>query len=321
MKSFTRRNFLQHASAVALSPALAKSVIGISDWLGQSAGPNVRFSTEPRERIAVASYPFREFISGKHEDKSVTAAKMPLIDFAAHISAKFEVRKIEPWSEHFLSLEPSYLDELRVAAAKAGSSFANIAADGDNSLYSPDSAKRQGAIQFGKTWVAAAARLGSPSIRINIAASKAANAKPDPALVAEGLKSIADHAASKSVVVHLENDNPVSEDPFFIVSVIDRVKSPWLHALPDFGNSLAALPAEDAYRGLDQMFARAYAICHVKETITTRSNTVAHVDLARSFLLAAKHGYKGNFSMEFDSEGDPYEGTGKLIAATIKNLS
>src|SRR6266568_4033446 len=282
MKSFTRRNFLQHASAVALSPALAKSVIGISDWLGQSAGPNVRFSTEPRERIAVASYPFREFISGKHEDKSVTAAKMPLIDFAAHISAKFEVRKIEPWSEHFLSLEPSYLDELRVAAA---------------------------------------ARLGSPSIRINIAAPKAANAKPDPALVAEGLKSIADHAASKSVVVHLENDNPVSEDPFFIVSVIDRVKSPWLRALPDFGNSLAALPAEDAYRGLDQMFARAYAICHVKETITTRSNTVAHVDLARSFLLAAKHGYKGNFSMEFDSEGDPYEGTGKLIAATIKNLS
>ena len=177
------------------------------------------------------------------------------------------------------------------------------------------------AIQFGKTWVAAAARLGSPSVRINIAASKGANAKPDPALVAEGLKPIADDAASKNVVVHLENDNPVSEDPFFIVSVIDRVKSPWLHALPDFGNSLAALPAEDAYRGLDQMFAHAYAISHVKETITTRSNAVAHVDLARSFSLAAKHGYKGNFSMEFDSEGDPYEGTSKLIAATIKNLS
>ncbi len=174
---------------------------------------------------------------------------------------------------------------------------------------------------FGKTWVTAAARLGSPSVRINIAASKGANAKPDPALVAEGLRPIADHAASQNVVVHLENDNPVSEDPFFIVSVIDRVKSPWLHALPDFGNSLAALPAEDAYRGLDQMFAHAYAISHVKETITTRSNAVAHVDLARSFSLAAKHGYKGNFSMEFDSEGDPYAGTAKLIAATIKNLS
>jgi len=69
------------------------------------------------------------------------------------------------------------------------------------------------------------------------------------------------------------------------------------------------------------MFAHAYAISHVKETITTRSNAVAHVDLARSFSLAAKHGYKGNFSMEFDSEGDPYAGTAKLIAATIKNLS
>ena len=146
---------------------------------------------------------------------------MPLKDYAGHVRAKFNVRKIEPWSEHFLSLEPSYLDEVHNAVAKAGSSLANIAADGGNSLYSPDAAERERAIQFGKTWLAAAARLGSPSVRINIAASKGANALPDPALVAEGLKPIADHAASKNVIVHLENDNPVSEDPFFIVSVID----------------------------------------------------------------------------------------------------
>ncbi len=322
MTPFTRRNFLQNAvTGAAVSTAVSNSVFGISSWLEQTSGPNVRFSTEPRERIAVASYPFREFIAGKQDAKTTTPSKMPLKDFAAHVSAKFNVRKIEPWSEHFLSLEPSYLDEVHNAAAKAGSSFANIAADGGNSLYSADAAERERAIQFGKTWVAAAARLGSPSVRINIAALKGATAKPDPALVAEGLKPIADHAASKNVLVHLENDNPVSEDPFFIVSVIDRVKSPWLHALPDFGNSLAALPAEDAYRGLDQMFAHAYAISNVKETIITRSNAAAHVDLARSFSMAAKHGYKGNFSMEFDSEGDPYEGTAKLIAATIKNLS
>ena len=69
------------------------------------------------------------------------------------------------------------------------------------------------------------------------------------------------------------------------------------------------------------MFARAYAICHVKDAITSPTNTVVQVDIAKIFALAAKHNYKGIYSMEFDSEGDPYAGTTRLVAATLKNLS
>ena len=319
MNSFSRRVFLKRSSVAALTPALHSPVADIASWLGQSGGPSLRFPDQPRERISVASYPFREFIAGQHGDKSVAASKMPLKDFAAHVVEKFHIRKIEPWSEHFLSIEPGYLDEIRDAATRAGSSFADIAADGENSIYSNDSGERDRAIGFGKAWIDVAARLGSPSVRINIAAAK--NAKPEVARVAEGLKPMAEYAASKNIAVHLENDNPASENPFFVVSVLDRVNSPWLHALPDFGNSLAALPEEEAYRGLDQMFAHAYAISHVKEATTTPANVVVPVDLARIFALAKKHNYKGIFSMEFESQGDPYAGTLKLIAATIRNLS
>ena len=183
-----------------------------------------------------------EFVAGRHDEQSGRNKKMPLQDFAPHVAAKFNIRRVEPWSEHFLSVEPGYLDEIRNAASKAGCSFADIAADGENSLYSPESSERERAIQFGKTWIDVAARLGSPSVRINMAPAK--NAKPDAALIAEGLKPIAEYGAARNIVVHLENDNPVSENPFFVVSVLDRVNSPWLHALPDFGNSLAALPAK-----------------------------------------------------------------------------
>ena len=319
MNSFSRRTFLERGSLAALTPVLRNPLTDIASGRSQNDGPSVRFFDQPRERIAVASYPFREFICGQHDDKSIASAKMPLKDFAAQVAAKFNIRKVEPWSEHFLSLEPGYLDEIRDAASKAGGSFADVAADGDNSIYSADPAERQRAIQFGKTWIDVAARLGSPSVRINIAAAK--DAKADAVRVAEGLKPIADFAASKNIAVHLENDNPVSENPFFVVSVLDRVSSPWLHALPDFGNSLAALPAEEAYRGLDQMFAHAYAISHVKDATTTPAKVVVPVDLARIFALAKKHNYKGIFSMEFESEGDPYAGTSKLIAATLGNLS
>ncbi len=238
---------------------------------------------------------------------------------SAYVAAKFNIRKVEPWSEHFLSLEPGYLDEIRDIAGKAGCSFADIAADGENSLYSPEPSERERAIQFGKTWIDVAARLGSPSVRINIAPAK--NVKPDAALIAEGLKPIAEYAAAKNIAVHLENDNPVSENPFFVVGVLDRVNTRWLHALPDFGNSLAALPAEEAYRGLDQMFAHAYAITHVKDTTTTPTNVVVQVDMERIFALAKKYSYKGFFSMEWETAGDVYAGTAKLIAVTLKNIS
>jgi sugar phosphate isomerase/epimerase len=321
MLKTTRRKFLQNVSALPLvtgcPPGLALAC-KFSSYLS-SDEPHIVFPSAPHDRIAVASYPFREFIAGQHDDKSVASAKMPLEDFAAHVATKFNIRRLEPWSEHFLSLEPGYLDEIRDTASKAGSSFADIAADGDNSLYSPDSSERERAIRFGKTWIDVAARLGSPSVRINIVPAK--NVKPDAVRVAEGLKLIAEYAASKNIAVHLENDNPVSENPFFVVSVLDRVNSPWLHALPDFGNSLAALPAEDAYRGLDQMFAHAYAISHIKDTTTTPANIVVQVDMERIFVLAKKHHYKGIFSMEWETAGDVYAGTAKLIAVTLKNIS
>jgi sugar phosphate isomerase/epimerase len=317
----TRRRFLQDLSA---SPLLAGCPPGFtlacefSSYLS-SDEPHIVFPSAPHDRISVASYPFRGFIVGQRDDKSVASSKMPLKNFAAHVATKFNIRQVEPWSEHFLSLEPGYLDEIRDAASKAGSSFADIAADGDNSIYSADPAERERAIRFGKAWIDVAARLGSPSIRINIAPAK--NVKPDAVRVAEGLKPVAEYAASKNIAVHLENDNAVSENPFFVVSVLDRVNSPWLHALPDFGNSLAALPAEDAYRGLDQMFAHAYAISHVKDTTTTPANVVVQVDMERIFALAKKHNYKGIFSMEWETAGDVYAGTAKLIAVTLKNIS
>jgi len=120
--------------------------------------------------------------------------------------------------------------------------------------------------------------------------------------------------------VHHENDNPVSEDPFFLASVLERVASPWERALPDFGNSLSALPAEEAYRGLDLMFAHAYGISHVKDPITNDKGVAVPVDLRRAFGIAKKHNYKGYFSMEWDTEGDPYAGTAKLIEATLENI-
>jgi sugar phosphate isomerase/epimerase len=316
LKRDTRRQFLAQCGGAGVGILLAptQGVFAEAD-----SGPTMQFPATARERIAIASYPFRDFIAGRKE-VSGGGGKLELKDFVAHVSAKFNIKKIEPWSEHFRSLEKAYLEELRAAVAKAGGAIVNIAVDGEHSPYAADGAERERAVAFSKQWIDAALAIGSPSVRTNLPQAK--DSKPDLERTAASLKIVAEYGAAKNVVVNMENDNPVSEDPFFLVKVIEKVNSPWLHALPDFANTLAAYEEAYAYKGIEAMFGHAYNISHVKETeVGDGKDKIAHVDLAKTFGIAKRHGYKGYFSMEWDSPGDPYAGTVGLIEKTLKYLA
>jgi sugar phosphate isomerase/epimerase len=320
----TRRRFLSHAAAAGICavpfPAVARSLVNAARGLaGTDAGPSVHFPAAARERIAVASYPFRNFIAGLDDAPGSPAGKMDIKDFTAHVAAKFNVNKIEPWSRHFRSTDRKYLAEVRAGVEKVHGLIVDIAADGEHSQYSADRGERDQAVAFGKQWIEVASVVGAPSVRTNIPVAK--DAKPDVGRAAETLRRVADYAAGNHVVVHLENDNPVSEDPFFIVELVEKVSNPWLRALPDFANSLTTGNEARAYQGIDAMFAQAYGICHVKAMEANDAGQVFKVDMAKTFGLLNSHGYKGYCSMEFDSPGDPYAGTQDLIDTTLKYLS
>jgi sugar phosphate isomerase/epimerase len=283
--------------------------------------PNVTFPTAVRDRIAVASYPFRDFILAA---EYVTPAaknnpKMEIAEFAAHVVERFHVNKIEPWSAHFRSLEPKYIADFRSAVDRAKASVVNIAVDGKHSFYASDAGERQRAVAVNKQWIDAAVTLGSPSIRTHIA--EADNQPPDLERCADTLKRIAEYGATRNVVVHLENDDGVTEDPFFIAKLIDKVNSPWLRGLPDFGNSLMHLPPEKAYAGLDAMFGHAYGISHVKGSESTEQGAVVVVDMPYAFGMLKKSGYRGYLSMEYDDAGDAHRGTEQLIEQTLRYMA
>jgi sugar phosphate isomerase/epimerase len=306
-------------------PSLLPGVAG-ADASGPAVKfPSVKFPSIPRDRVAVAAYPFREFIvgwkgwDGKSPGSVPLAQQIELKDFGAHVAAKFNVHKIELWSRVFPSTEPQYLEQLRGATEKAGSAVVDIAVDEEYSQYSNDAAERERALVASKRWIDVGAALGSPSIRTHIEAAK--DSKPEVGRAADTLMRVAEYAAKKSVVVHLENDDPVSEDPFFIVQVIDKVNSPWLRALPDFGNSLGAHDEDFAYRAIDAMFAHAYGICHVKGSVVNDQGKAVQVDLARTFGILKKRGYRGYCSIEYDAEGNPYKSTAELVEKTVGFLS
>ena len=311
----TRREFLK-TSLVAVGSALASPYLFASGPV-----PHIAFPTAPRERIAIASYPFRDFIAvPPGEQAKGNQPRMDLKEFPAHVVSKFNVNKVELWTGHFPSTEGAYLSDMRDALKRAKAMVVDIAVDGEHSPYSPDPAVRAKAVAFSKKWVDVASAIGAPSIRTNL--PDANGAAPDLALMAASLSQVAQYAASKNVVVHLENDNPVSEDPFFLVNLVEKVNSPWLHTLPDFANTLATnKDPRHAYDGVNAMFAHAYGICHVKETENAPDGKPVHVDMARTFGYLKQHGFKGYCSMEYDSPGDPYAGTSALIEQTLKYLA
>jgi sugar phosphate isomerase/epimerase len=308
----TRRCFLAQSALAAAEASLCPRLAFSAD-----STPHVLFPKDARERIAVASYPFRDFILGPRD--AATPQKMDLKDFAAHCGEKFNIRKIEPWNRHFRSTDAKYLEEFRACVEKARGAVVNIAVDGDHSPYAADASEHDQAAAFSKKWIDVAAAIGSPSVRTNIAEAK--DSKPDLHRAADSLRRVAEYASAKNVVVHLENDNPVAEDPFFLVDLIEKVNSPWLHSNPDFCNTLATGREEYAYKGIAAMFEHAYGICHVKDSEVNEKGQVFRVDMARTFAILKRANYRGYCSMEFDAAGDPYAGTAALIAQTLQYLA
>lgn len=318
MNSLTRRKFLENVSAVAAGNFIAGPAL-----LASRAGnpePHIDFPTAPRDRIAVASYPFRAYINAPgNRDRNPKLPGMDLTQFAAEVVKKFGVHNIEPLSNHFTSLDDSYLAKFREELSKANSKAVNIAVSLRESLYDPDLAARNKAVATAKKWVDVAVRIGSPGIRTHIDSAK--NSAPDPQRAIESLRQVADYAVGKNIVVTLENDDPVSEEAFFIVKVIEGVNHPYLRALPDFANSILGGDPDFNYRALQAMFSHAYNICHVKDGEADDHGKQFNIDLAKSFQILKSANYRGYCSMEFDASGDPYAPTAKLVEQTLRYLS
>ena len=226
---------------------------------------------------------------------------------------------MEPLSRHFSSLSPEYLASFRQALKKADSKAVNIAVDNDHSFYDRELPARKQAIAYAKKFVDVAIQIGSPSVRLHIRGAK--NSQPDVQRTAESLRDVVAYASGKNVVVNLENDDLVSEDAFFVVKVIEAVNHPFLHALPDFANSMTTGDADFNYRALTAMFQHAYNICHVKSGEAGDGGKQFNIDMKRSFGILKASGYRGYCSMEFDAPGDPYAPTSQLVEQTLHYLS
>jgi sugar phosphate isomerase/epimerase len=243
---------------------------------------------------------------------------MDMKDFPKFVRDTFGIGNINPLKDHFSSTESGYLAAFNRAVDDAKSKVVDLGLGGKE-FYSPDKSARDAAVAFGREGIDMAVAVRSPSVRQHV--SGAAGLKPDPALAAESLGRLAEYGAKRNVIVNLENDHPVAEDPFFLAEVLHRVNNPYLRGLPDLGNSLVGHDEDYNERGVRAMFKYAYGMCHVKDVLQGDGKQYT-VNLPRMFEIAKASGYRGYYSMEFDTgSGDPVTGTKRLAEETLKFLS
>lgn len=308
-----RRKFIKEISAAGVIACVAGD---LSFALANTQAPHINFPADSRSRLAISAWAFRFIIDAPlNDERDPKLRAIDMKDFGAYVREKFDVINIEPYNRYFKSLEPAYLEQFRNALEKSGAHAVNIAADMDTSYFDADASTRAKSITEAKKWIDVAVAIGSPSVRTSMSSVKN---PPNLDWAVESLKPVADYAASKNVVVHLENDNLVAEDAFFIERIVRKVNHPYVRALPDFGNSYGSGDPAFGARAVKTLFPLAYAISHVKPSSTTAQGKEVQVDLAANFAAARAANYKGYFSMEYEGKEEIHAATAKLINQSLK---
>jgi len=312
-----RRDFLKQLATLACACCISAEDSAQSKSQGRH--PYLEFPARPRDRLAVTSWPFRDYMqSPANRGRKLSVPSMDIKEFPAMVVERFAVYNVNPLLNHFPSTDPVYLESFREAVAKARSHIVDLGLPG-RCFATTDTTTAEAAVRDGCKWIDIAAAIGSPSVRQHLSAQQ--GQKPDLDAAAIHLARLAGYGEKRNVVVNLENDDPTAEDPFFIVNAVEKVNNAYLRALPDFGNSIAKYGEEGNEKAVAAMLKQAFNMCHVKGAVQFDGKTY-HVDLSRMFEIARQSSYRGYFSMEFDTNGgDPFAGTTKLIDETLHYLA
>lgn len=204
------------------------------------------------------------------------------------------------------------LNEVKAALDKYGVKVLNMPIDTGN-ISQLDEEKRKEDLALIKKWIDAAAFLGSKGARINTGHQP--EGVFDLSITAASYRELAEYAETKGVTLVIENHGGMSADPKNIVKLFEMVNHPNLRICPDFGNFEAGI----RYEALDMIFNDPILI-HAKTYSFDENGEHVEFDFRRCMEIAKKHNYDGYYSIEFEGDGDQYEGVKKTINLLKKCL-
>ncbi len=261
--------------------------------------------------LAVSSWSLRS-----HVNKDFELFELPQL-----VADRFGVHALELCQMHFYQNLPQYgiilpgqdvrfLDQVIASVEAANSRVVNVPIDVGN-LAQTDPKKRRHEMGVIKGWMDVAAYIGSECARVNTGRFEG---EPDLNVIIDGYRELAEYGDSIGVKLVMENHWGVSSDPTQIGPIFEGVNHPNFASCPDLGN----FPDEDREAGL-QAIVKYTELVHAKTYDFNEDGVMTKFDFPAALDIVKQTGFDGVISVEFEGDGDQFEGVAKTIAM-VKNL-
>lgn len=284
---------------------LAGATLGAAG-LGSAAEPIVR-NGKSHMKLSLAAYSFHRHLSQNWPTKKKDGS-MSLLDFV-DFCAEQDLDGVELTSYYFpAEVTPDYLLAVREKCFRLGLDISGTAIGNDFCKPAGEALDAEKALT--RQWIDYAAQLGAPVIRIfagNVPKGDTEAAALDRCVAA--IDEAVAYAATKGVVLALENHGGVTATPEQLLGIVKRVApSPYFGINFDSGNFRTA----DPYASLEMI--APYAMnAQVKVTVSPEGGKKQDADLARIVTMLRSTGYRGYIVLEYEEEQEPREAIPPLL--------
>jgi sugar phosphate isomerase/epimerase len=260
---------------------LASPLAAAAPALGSQGSP----SRKPRLRTAICAYSFRKEL----------AAKTMTYEDLVHKCVDWDVDGLDLTVYWFPpEVNASWLLPLRRAAYLNGVEIYSISVRTEMTQATPEARDRQ--VAEVRKWVDVADMLGASHIRVfggNV--PKTATEEQAVPWVVECLSRGGEYAASKGVILGLENHGGITLRAERIIEIVKKVNSPWVMINLDTGNFRT-----EAFKQIEMCLPLA-ANVQVKSEMTDDAGKRGPQDWDRVVRMIAASGYRGYLALEYEA--------------------
>ena len=235
-------------------------------------------------------------------------------DMFAYITdcKKLGCTQLDPWNEHFLSTDDTYIAKVKEAAKRAELPFGLIAVDGGH-IHEPTAEARQEKRRTAHHWIEVARKLGATQIRLD-AGGTAAMPAEEFEIILDGFADLKKRCKDAGLELVMENHFGASVIPDNVVRICEAAG---IGLLFDSFNWAKGKEAEGWIKCAK--FARA---CHIKAFAFADDGEELTTNVGAFVKTLKKTGYRGAWGVEsVPIDGDEIGAAGKTITLIKKHVA
>jgi sugar phosphate isomerase/epimerase len=301
--SCNRRDFLKSATLLPLAAATglgfsATSLFAEVEPIKRIGGPSLKVSCN--------AYSFGKLLNNQLKGRGQGISLFELAEFCA----KQNFDGIDPTGYYFPGYSKAglevptdkYIFELKRRFFDLGLGISGTGIG--NNFTVADKAARAHDVQRIKNWVEVAAKLGAPVLRVFAdtqmraktwqTVSNGATRDQVEEWIAADIRECADHAANYGVIIGVQNHGDFIRTADNLISLLNRIDSPWCGAIVDTGY----FKAPDPYAEMAK--AAPYAVnWQIKQSpLGVEKQAEAPMDLIKLLRVVRASGYRGYLPIE-----------------------